>query len=332
MTVVVRAVIMSVQPTPDRTTSSTNQASSIQSDSLRAQIFQRLHPHAYLDRFLIEGVRPDGRTPDEWRDVFINVGSISTADGSALVRIGGTTIVCGVKAEIAEPELDIPDQGFLVPNIDLPAICSPKFKPGPPSEEAQVLSERLNAALISAQLLPLTTLCIAPGRSVWCLYVDATCISYDGNVFDAALLAMVAALRNTTLPDATYNDEMGRTTCRSRTARHPLVLNEDRIVVGLSFGVVPTPDIPPGLDTGGGKDGPRTFGPTLLTDPTAFEEPLLARDFTVIVDSQGRIVSVEGGVCGESSTDHGQEDGGGFIERSIRAAQERAKTLHQLLR
>jgi len=59
---------MSVQPTPDQT----NQ---VQSDSLRAQIFQRLHPHAYLDRFLIEGVRPDGRTPDEWRDVSINVGT-----------------------------------------------------------------------------------------------------------------------------------------------------------------------------------------------------------------------------------------------------------------
>lgn len=40
-------------------------------------------------------------------------GSISTADGSALVRMGDTTIVCGVKAEIAEPELDHPEQGFL---------------------------------------------------------------------------------------------------------------------------------------------------------------------------------------------------------------------------
>ncbi|KAL4072183.1 ribosomal protein S5 domain 2-type protein [Scleroderma citrinum] len=285
-----------------------NQPSSTESDTLRAQIFQRLHPHAYLDRFLIEGVRPDGRAPDEWRDVFINVGSISTADGSALVRIGGTTIVCGVKAEIAEPELDTPGEGFLVPNIDLPAICSPKFKPGPPSEEAQVLSERLNTALISAQLLPLTTLCIAPGRSVWCLYVDATCINYDGNVFDAALLAMVAALRNTTLPDATYNEEAERTTCPSRTARHPLVLNEDKIVVGLSFGVVPTPN------------------------PSAFEEPLLARVITVIIDSQGRIVGMEGGVCGESNTDHGQEDGLGFVERSIRAAQKRAEILHELLR
>ena len=107
-----------------------------QSDALRAQIFQRLHPHAYLERFLAEGVRPDGREPREWRDVFVNVGvslfasyrhpgrvsadlliivsgSISTADGSALVRMGKTIIVCGVKAEIAEPELDAPDLGFI---------------------------------------------------------------------------------------------------------------------------------------------------------------------------------------------------------------------------
>jgi len=40
-------------------------------------------------------------------------GSISTADGSSLVRLGDTTVVCGVKAEIAEPDLDAPDDGFL---------------------------------------------------------------------------------------------------------------------------------------------------------------------------------------------------------------------------
>lgn len=43
----------------------------------------------------------------------LEAGSISTADGSALVRVGDTTIVCGVKAEIAEPELDCPEEGFL---------------------------------------------------------------------------------------------------------------------------------------------------------------------------------------------------------------------------
>ena len=42
-----------------------------------------------------------------------HAGSISTADGSALVRLGDTTVVCGVKAEIAEPDLDRPEDGFL---------------------------------------------------------------------------------------------------------------------------------------------------------------------------------------------------------------------------
>src|SRR6267142_1044843 len=78
-----------------------------------AQIFQRLHPKAYLERFLADQFRPDGREPSEWRDLFVHVGSISTADGSALVRLGETTIVCGVKAEIAEPDLEQPTEGFL---------------------------------------------------------------------------------------------------------------------------------------------------------------------------------------------------------------------------
>lgn len=160
-------------------------------EALKASIFQRLHPRVYLERFLSENIRPDGREFDEWRDVSVNVGapkvftsfwvpkvqphvgigSITTADGSALVRLGNTTIVCGVKAEIAEPELDRALEGFLgelpvkralsfscsdcstpppVPNLDLPAICSPKFKPGPPTEEAQVLSDRLNEVLLTS--------------------------------------------------------------------------------------------------------------------------------------------------------------------------------------
>jgi exosome complex RNA-binding protein Rrp42 (RNase PH superfamily) len=31
---------------------------------------------------------------------------------------------------------------------------------------------------------------------VWFLYVDIYCLNYDGNVFDSALLALVAALKN----------------------------------------------------------------------------------------------------------------------------------------
>jgi len=87
--------------------------STSEDDALKAATFQRLHPRTYLERFLAEGVRPDGRNLEEWRTIELNVGSISTANGSALVKLGQTTIVCGVKAEIAEPELDCEDEGFL---------------------------------------------------------------------------------------------------------------------------------------------------------------------------------------------------------------------------
>jgi exosome complex component RRP43 len=99
-----------------------------------AQIFQRLHPKAYLERFLAERVRPDGREVEEWRDLIVHVGSISTADGSAVVRLGETTIVCGVKAEIAEPDLEQPTDGFLGSYLKLvdmslepPNVFSPEY-------------------------------------------------------------------------------------------------------------------------------------------------------------------------------------------------------------
>ncbi|KAH7905245.1 hypothetical protein BJ138DRAFT_798166 [Hygrophoropsis aurantiaca] len=56
---------------PAKTTST---VSADEADSLRAQIFQRLHPRTYLERFLTENVRPDGQKFGEWRDVHVNVG------------------------------------------------------------------------------------------------------------------------------------------------------------------------------------------------------------------------------------------------------------------
>ncbi|KAI9462858.1 ribosomal protein S5 domain 2-type protein [Lactarius psammicola] len=235
---------------------------------LNAQIFQRLHPRAYLERFLAEQVRTDGREAEEWRDLSVHVGPISTADGSAVVRLGDTTIVCGVKAEIAEPDLEHPTEGFLVPNIDLPAMCAPRFKPGPPSEEAQVLSDRLASTINTAGVLPLSALCIHPERAAWVLYVDATCISYDGNAFDAALIAMVAALKNTTLPKATFDEETGRTTC-SRKIREALPLK--CLPISYSFGIFD--------------------GSTVLADPTAFEEPLLDTSISIVLDEHGSLLS-----------------------------------------
>ncbi|KAM6496359.1 Ribosomal protein S5 domain 2-type fold [Amanita muscaria] len=287
---------------------------SSEQDSLKAAIFQRLHPRVYLERFVAEKIRPDGREFSDWRQASVNLGSISTADGSALVRLGSTTVVCGVKAEIAEPELERPHEGYLVPNFDLPALCSPKFKPGPPSEEAQILSDKLNEALLASGMLSLSSLCIHPGRAVWVLYVDAMCINYDGNAFDAALLSMVAALRNTKLPKAIFDEDTGKTTCSRRESRVPLELDTSRIPISSSFGIFDSSHI--------------------LSDPTAFEEPLLDSALSVVLSSGSAdddVILVSQHGSSATSSRAAACAGGDAFSVCIRGAKERKKHLFQVL-
>ena len=82
------------------------------------------------------------------------------------------------------------------------------------------------------------------------LYVDATCINYDGNAFDATLIAMVAALKNSLfplplfppqadvvqarLPKASFDEEANTTIC-SRKVMTPL--HVARSPISLSFGI-----------------------------------------------------------------------------------------------
>ena len=53
---------------------STSTSTASEQEALKALIFQRLHPRAYLERFLAEQLRPDGRTSTEWRHVSVNAG------------------------------------------------------------------------------------------------------------------------------------------------------------------------------------------------------------------------------------------------------------------
>jgi exosome complex component RRP43 len=43
----------------------------------------------------------------------ITSGAITTSDASAMIRLGGTTVVCGIKAEVCEPAIDTPNNGYL---------------------------------------------------------------------------------------------------------------------------------------------------------------------------------------------------------------------------
>lgn len=61
----------------------------------------------------------------------------------------------------------------------------------------EYLTQRLR---FRCKVLSLEDLCIVSGRSCWVLYIDIVCLNFDGNIFDASLLSVSAALRSTRLP------------------------------------------------------------------------------------------------------------------------------------
>mmetsp|Transcript_3223 Transcript_3223/g.7869 ORF Transcript_3223/g.7869 Transcript_3223/m.7869 type:complete len:297 (-) Transcript_3223:521-1411(-) len=166
-----------------------------------AEAFRVVHPRKFLSKFLEEEVRPDGRDLLGFRRCTVSLGEIGTADGSAIARLGDTTVVAGIKAELANPPVDTPGSGWLVPNVTLTRMCSPTVRPGPPGVEAQALSACLNETLDGC--IDLTQLCLARGKLAWVIHLTVTVLNEDGNLTDACMLAAVAALRDLRLPRLT---------------------------------------------------------------------------------------------------------------------------------
>jgi exosome complex component RRP43 len=146
-----------------------------------------ISPSAFLHAHLVRDppARPSKRLPSQCRPITLNTSSLTHANGSALVRIGDTAVVCGVRAEILpvseianyrvkqtqsapksafegdgeEDYTEITNNNLLVPNIELATGCSPNHLPGsPPSSEAQSLSQRLLALLHTSRLVPVSEL------------------------------------------------------------------------------------------------------------------------------------------------------------------------------
>ncbi|KAG5844651.1 hypothetical protein ANANG_G00164750 [Anguilla anguilla] len=223
--------------------------------------FKTAEPLEYHRSFLKENCRPDGRELGEFRTTTLNIGSISTADGSALVKIGNTTVICGIKGELTSPPADAPNSGYIVPNVDLPPLCSSKFRPGPPGEQAQAASQFMADVIESSEVLLKEDLCIEKAKLCWVLYCDIMCLDYDGNLLDACVIALVAALKNAQLPEVSINKDTDLAEVNTDKKRH---LNVAKHPVSSSFAVFDDSIV--------------------IVDPTAEEETLSTAMMTVVTD------------------------------------------------
>ncbi|KAI1427292.1 exosome complex exonuclease RRP43 [Xylaria sp. FL1777] len=311
--------------------------------TLSSAAFAKLSPHPYLLANLqpadasTPSSRTNGRQPTQARPPAINTSSLTHAHGSAVVRTGDTTVICGVRGETLRtsqipnyrpsslPSTDattttaraneLRDYDLLVPNIELATGCAPDFLPGvPPTTLAQTLSTRLYSLLHSSGVLDVEDLRIyheksrdddggwgggdedmqdaaegeeldVPVREVmayWVLYIDLLFISLDGNPFDAAWAAVLAALRDTRLPRAHWDADREVVLCSRREAAVPLSVSG--LPVACTAAVFTAKERLKQSQSQSRSAGDATGPFWMLVDPDRFEEGLCDEMVTVVVD------------------------------------------------
>ena len=351
-------------------------ASGNQPQALPSSAMPFISPPAFLHAHLRQqpSTRPTKRSLGESRPIHLNVSSLTHANGSALVRIGDTTVVCGVRAEIlpvkdianyrvynsstatsVQPEgvdslgdySQITKYNLLVPNLDLTSGCSPLFPPNtsPPLIQ-QSLTLRLASLLHSTQLVPSSDLQIrytqpaelfqedslsnpaSEIRAFWTLYIDILCLAHSGisTTFDAAWLAILAALRDTVLPKAAWDPDIESVIC-SDDNREVSRLNLMGCPVPLSWAVF-VPEKRLRNSHIGGNFSRRTEDAEkyVLVDPDGFEEDCCEEIGTITVEiSRGSLKIVRLEKAG------GMGIGVSEMKQLVRAAQKRHDEWRSLL-
>ncbi|EGG19437.1 hypothetical protein DFA_00014 [Cavenderia fasciculata] len=173
------------------------------------EAFQKVHPLEFYKKFLERSVRPDGRGLDCFRKINISTGSIMTTDGSSFVKIGNTSVIAGVKAEVAltptQSDNSISsnnnnNNNKMFVNVEMGPICSNIFSSSKPSEKAMSLCSQLNSLVNRLEINDKELYFDDQGKYSWYLYIDLYCLDYNGNLMDACVLAIMSALKNVKLP------------------------------------------------------------------------------------------------------------------------------------
>lgn len=249
----------------------------------------------YITALLEQGKRQDGRGFDEYREITVEKGVSNKAEGSALVRIGNTQVMAGVKMAVGEPFSDMPNSGVLTTNVELIPLASPSFEKGPPDEDTIEIARVVDRGVRESKCMDLDKLCIVEGEKVWIVFIDVHVLDYDGNLFDASSLGSIAALLDTRMPK----------------------FEDDRVIYGeKTRKKLPIGDKP--VETTYAK-----IGGSIVLDPCLDEELVMDSRLTVATTKKGDICAMQKGGTGTLS----QEEILEIISRSIEKGKELRKFL-----
>lgn len=222
-----------------------------------------------LSTLVKKGVRADGRSLEDFRELKIITGYLPKADGSALVRLGDTQVLVGVKLELGSPYPDAPEEGVLVVSAEFVPTASPAFEPGPPDENAIELARVIDRVLREYGVIDTSKLAIVPGRKVWVVWIDIYVLDHGGNLIDASAIAALVALLTTKVPRYTVTEnDLIQVDKSSYTASLPVVKKALTVTVG-------------------------KLGDSLIVDPTIEEEKVVSAKLIVGVGEDGSIAGLQ---------------------------------------
>ena len=224
----------------------------------------------HIINLLGQGKRTDGRKVDDFRNIEFVTGCIESADGSARVKVGKTEIIAGVKIVPGTPFADTPNQGVLTTGAELIPMAHASFESGPPTEESIELARVVDRGIRESKMIDVEKLCITEGEKVWMCYIDMYALDYDGNLFDAANLAAVLALKTAIIPGEQYGEGKNKplpVTCM------PISITSYKI------------------------------GNTLILDPNFDEEHISCARLTVTTDNKGNFRAMQKGGKGSFTID-----------------------------
>ncbi len=227
---------------------------------------------AQMVELLAKGKRLDERAPDQHRPIKIQTGVIQKANGSAIVTLGNTEVIAGVKIAMGTPFPDTPDSGLLVVNAEILPLASPYAEPGPPSPEAIELARVVDRGIRESGMVDLKKLCLIEGKTVYTVFVDVNIMNVDGNLFDATSYAVVSALRSAKMKK--YAVEKDKVVAKDEEIPVPV----ERVPVSITMARI---------------------GETLVVDPNSEEEAAMDMRITITTDDDGNVCASQ---KGEAST------------------------------
>ncbi len=248
----------------------------------------------YVKKIVESDMRIDERGLLDFREMKVETGVVSSAEGSARVTIGKTQVLVGIKMSVGKPFPDTPAEGVMMVGVEFSPIASPDFEPGPPSPEATEVARVVDRGIRESKCIDLEKLCITENEEVWMISIDIHVLNHDGNLMDASSLGAIAALLNTQIPK-----------CENGKA-----------VFGEYSGKLPIRDKPIEVTI-------NKISNKFLIDPCLEEEEAVDARLTFALNEKDDICAMQKGGKGHFTVDE--------IKRALEIATEKSKQIRSLI-